>query len=705
MRATLVALPVIAAALVGIDRWSREHGGRGVPARVAVTEVVLLGLLVLLAAGRDHLGLAANGSRLEGLVAGGLAVVLMHRIGWLLVGLRPVLGSTLPRRPPWPFFALPLVAYLAILPWSSFRHQPDGDEPHYLLVTHSLAYDLDTDLRNNYEQGDSRRFLGRRLDPQPGDPVGKSGQQYSRHNILLPALLAPFYRLFGKPGALAVMAALAAAVCWLMLALCHEYEPRRPGEALAAYAMLAFTAPLLLFSYQVWVEVPAALLTLLVVVRIYRLRGRGAAGRGDVLALAIPWLLLPVLKLRFSLIAGPLLLLAWWRGGRSVRRKVAPLVGAAGLLALAILVFNLRVFGNPLKYHAGTLRSQLWPSSGALEGLAGLSFDCAFGLFSSAPIWMLLLPAMLLGIGRRDRRFLDFLVIFCPYLLAVSVRPEWFGGWAPPFRYGVVALPFLALWLIPLLASRRGALPRALIAGLAALSLGLALLWLVQPGWTYNLAHGRSHLLDLLAERLGADVARFFPSSTRPRAATWLWPPLALAILSALWWRVKAESRHAVAAGVSAVLLGLAILPWAARDRATRVVEFEDPWVAKSAGQVYPELWVIQRHRFRDGWILPEGGTLTAPVVPGGRRLSLEVRLRAHSEPAAAGRLLLGDGSGRLLAERPLSDSPDWQAVVFDDLWWPAAGRLRLSVRRLGEGGRPVVILDRADLTWQEGLW
>lgn len=377
------------------------------------------------------------------------------------------------------------------------------------------------------------------------------------------------------------------------------------------------------------------------------------------------------------------------------------MLGGVVVVGLAILVFNQSIFQNPLKYHSirgfvpqvGTLLS-------SLEGFTGLTFDCAFGLFSTGPVWMLLLPATILVIGTRSRLCTDFFVVFFPYLFLLSQRAEWFGGWSPPFRYGVVMLPFLALWLIPLLSNRRRMIARALLAGLAALTLALTILWLVEPGWTYNLAHGRSHLLDLLATHLDADVARFFPSSTRPRSATWLWPPLALAAVWALWWLPKPKERHAAAVGVTAVLLCLPFLSWSARLRATSVVEFEDPWVQKTSGQVFPELWVIYRPRFRGGWILPEGGTATVPLVQGGNRLTLRVDLRSLSSSAPEGRLELGDAAGDVLAVRSVKGSGEWQSAVFEDLQWPSNGSLKLTLKGQGNGKRAVAILDRAFLKW-----
>ena len=701
LRGTLVALPLVAAGLTCLSRWGQAHGGPRTPLPVAAAERTLLILLVLIALGRHHLGFVSGDRDLAPIIAGGFALLLAHRVAWLLTILRPSLGSVIPARPPWPFFALPLVVYLSILPWSSFHHSPDGDEPHYLLLTHSLAYDLDTDLRNNYENGDSLQFVDRRLDRQPGDPQGQDGQWYSRHNMLLPVLLAPAYRLFGPPAVLVLMAALTSAVCWVALCLSHWYEPKRPAEALIAYAVLAFTAPLLLFSYQVWVEVPAALLVLLALLEIHRLRDTGKARPRDWLRLVLPLLLLPLLKLRFLLIAAPLAILTLWRGGKSFRRKAFPVLAGVVVVGFGVLIFNQRMFQNPLKYHSfESLMPQLSMLSSSFEGFTGLTFDCAFGLFSSGPLWMLLLPATILVIRTRSRLFIDFLIVFFLYLVLLSPRLEWFGGWSPPFRYGIVMLPCLALWLIPLLSNRRRFTARALVVGLATLTVVLNILWLVEPGWTYNLAHGRSHLLDLLATHLDTDVARFFPSSVRPRSATLLWPPLALAVVSGLWWLPKPRGRQAIAVGVTAALLCLPLLSRSARLRATRVVEFEDPWVHKTSGQVFPDLWVIHRPTVRGGWILPAGGTVTVPLVRGGDRLTLRVDLRSHSHSAPAARLELRNAADDVLAEQPVRGSGEWQAAVFEDLPWPADGNLRLALRPQGDGQRAVAILDRAYLKW-----
>ncbi len=771
---TLDLLPLLLAALHGIHRWAVYQGGRRLARAGTAGELALLGALLAAAIARPTLHL----DWADEVLAAGLLLVLGHRVGRQLLALRPLLGDRLGARPPALFFWLPLTAYVAILPWSAGHHQPDGDEPYNLLITHSLAYDGDADLANNYAAGDWRRFMNRPIAPQPGDPIGPHGERYSRHNALLPLALAPAYRLAGKTGAQVTMALMTAALAWLTLRLGRHYARRRPGEVLVAYGWLAFAPPLPLYSYQLWVEVPAALLTVLALDAILSLRAQpspappdvsttlaaasaadapgvldapdataalaacripgapisgspGAAARGLPpaarraqlalwLAAGVPLLLLPLLKIRFILIAAPLLVLAGWQAARQrhLRRRVAVL--ALLLLALVggILLYNQRLFSNPLKIHElGEIDPHRHAALDYLDGSLGLFYDAAFGLFGFAPLWLLAVPALALLAWRRQALPVHLAVLTLPYLLIVVPRDEWYGGWSPPFRYALIMLPLLALAVAPLLAERRRAGPRALIGGLGALTLVVALVWLVVPGWTYNFADGRTYVLDHLSGRLGADVARLFPSAVRPRAALWVWPPLSAAAVLAAWWlrrrrrpracgaaplaAPRVSSGAAALAGIAAVLAAAAALPLAAHRLPTRVIELEDPQVQKLGGEAYPARWVIERTRYRGGWVLRAGEQLRAPVVPGGRRVRLRLAgelIRNQPVPFAV-EVAAGD---RLLAVwRPVHDRT-WEDLAAGPFDWPAGAPLVLIARGPAPPGAVNgAVLDRIDLQWQ----
>lgn len=704
LRTTLVLLPLIVAALAGVGMWARTHGGRQTPTAIAAGEATLLALVILLSLTRHHFGLGSD-LLVERCLAGGLVLLLMHRVAWLVLALRHTLGTELPRWPPVAFFALPFIVYLAFLPWSATQRPPDGDAPHYLLLTHSLAFDLDTDLRNNYERGDSLEFMDRRLEVQPGDPVGRDGELYSRHNMLLPIVLAPIYRVKGLFGTLIVMAALTAMTSWLALALAYYYFRAPTGSAVVAWATLAFTVPLLLYSYQIWVEVPAAVLVLVALIQIHRLRSDRTPSRSVWLGLIVALALLPLLKIRFLFIAGPLAVLAFWQGDRRSRKGVILILIGVLVLAFATLLFNQLIFQNPLKYHdIDGLRTYFQSPTKYVRGSMGLFFDCAFGLFASSPIWLLLLPALVVVVWLRHRIVVDTCIVFLPYFLLLLPRGEWFGAWSPPYRYGVVLLPVLALWLVPLLARKLRPGSRAVIAALTVVTAALTTLWIVVPGWTYNFAHGRSHVLDLLSTQISADVARFFPSSIRMRPASYIWPLAALIIVCTVWWIGRRRSTHVAATlGVAMGLLIPPIVVSASENRATQIVEFEDPWLIPQGGEVYPELWVVYRPQYRGGWLLSTGASIRAPIVARSDQFDLEIDLLLRPKDRPGAILEVADGKGSVLGESEITPSSEWISLRFEDLPWTAGDELLLRVRPSGKGSGKGhhVVLDRAQITWK----
>lgn len=699
-RTTLLLLPFLIVALRAIEGWGLAQGGRAAGRGRALGQelagslegVVLLFWLVLVLS-RHRLGLLPVDLYLA--AAGGL--LLAHRVCRLLLLLRPCLSRRLPRRPPVVFFLLPLVAYLAVQPWAAEHRPPDGDEPYYLLVAHSLSHDFDTDLANNYAAQDAKHFMERGLEPQPGDPRGPNGEIFSRHNMLLPLVLALPYRIAGRWGAMVTMAMFTAALAWMMLRLGSYYAPDKPTGGLLAYGLFAFSPPLLLYSHQIWVEIPAALLLTLALDRLLALRHRPWR-TADVFALAIPVAFLPLLKLRFGLVALSLLGLAGWRS-RPGRRTLVALFGSLAALAVVVLGLNQLRFGHPLKINRWSeLALGVHGPGEFLRGAVGTFYDSAFGLFAYAPLWLLLLPALVMAVRKRMPLLVDVVVIALPYSLVFWPRIEWFGGWSPPFRYPLVYLPLLALMLIPLLERRSRGL-RVWGGALAVVTLILTLFWIVLPAWTYNLADGRSDLLDHLSQRFGADVARFFPSSVRLRAATWLWPLASLLVVPLVLGgkkrrRLGSGASEALCAGV-VVLAVVACLPLVSTELPTRVVEVEDTHHTLRSTVLYPEAWEIERARYQSGRLLRSGGQVVVKVVPGGEQVRVRVFARAVAQPGTL-EVLAGD---RLLKVADVAVG-DWQELDLGVFPWPAGSPLVVRNPEDPTASRGGVLVDRMELEW-----
>lgn len=690
LRATLVLLPVPIALFAAVAR--AVPAGRARPA-----ERILAGGWIALALGHDALGLPGSAALVAAL---GLALA-GWRIARLSLALVPRLARRRERLDLVPFVLLPAAFYLLLLPWTTTARAPNGDEPYYLLLAHSIVHDFDLDLADEYREEAWRAFSDRPVEPQPGDPTGSAGEIWSRHEPALPLLLAPAYAFAGRTGAVVVMIGLSALAAGLLVRAARRVPGLGPRGTVAAWALFAFLPPLPLYSQQIWVEVPALLLLLLAIDARLRLRGAAAPARlGDWLRLVVPLALLPILKLRLLAIAAPFALLAF-AGIRRQRRLQIALVAGFALAVTAILVTNQLVFGNPLKMHSvDDLALASIPLERFLRGGVGLWFDLAFGLLAWAPLWLLALPAVARVVVRLEPLALEVAAI-APYLLLTASRREWYGGFSPPFRYGLVVLPILALAIGRLLSGRLRAPARAATALLGSLGVPLALAAYTLPTWTYHLADGSNHWLDQLGERYAADLLRFLPSAVRPSPATWIAPALAAALAFAAFALATRRPRRPAAAGVAVALLAWPALLVAAHRLPTRAIELEDPWVEHRGGLLYPERWVIDRTRFRGGWILTEGSSASARPVPGGGEVDLRVDwsfIRNTPTPVAL-EVRAGD---RLLARLRPGAPGVWQTSRLGPFPWTAGERLTLAATAPPDAPPANgLVIDRVELDWR----
>ncbi|HUP50064.1 MAG TPA: hypothetical protein VNA04_14865, partial [Thermoanaerobaculia bacterium] len=393
-----------------------------------------------------------------------------------------------------------LLVYSLLVP-AMQRTPVDGDEPFYLLVTESIVRDFDLDLSNQYR--DLARSATGRLDlrPQPGDPTGPEGEQYSRHEPLLSLLLVPGYVLAGLPGALATMIAFAALLVRSTVRLFEE-EGIDEATTRAVFPFFAFGPPVVFYAARIWPEVPAALLF------VEAIRGvRHRRPQRWVPAL----LLLSLLKLRFVLVAALLL-------ARAVVRSRRHAVAAALIVAIPLLIAWL-ITGSATNVHS--IRDLVAPSfGGPLHGSFGLILDGAAGIAFQAPFYLLGVFALV-----RWRAMPAGFRLGClsavVYLAVLVPRSEWHGGWSPPLRYIVFLMPMLALGAAALLtAKQRGEPPgrpdRSLMLGMISLwTIGLVIHGAAHPWRLFHIANGENVAGETLSRLYQSDFSRLFPSFIR----------------------------------------------------------------------------------------------------------------------------------------------------------------------------------------------
>jgi hypothetical protein len=476
----------------------------------------------------------------------------------------------------------------------------DGDEPYYVLVADSLLHDHDLDLRNQYAA--SVRIAGRELGAQPGDPVGSHGEAYSRHEPFLPILLLPGYAAGGVPGAVATIAFFGGLLVWSLLLMIEGSVGSRAARIV--FPLIAFGPPLLFYATRIWPEVPAAFF-LSEALRRGALRaptpalGTGApsaptpSSDGWRFASIVSIVALALLKLRFGLIAVPLLAIAALDRAADMRRRVVYLIAA--LIPFVLLLLFARGTFSARAFDLAAVASL----PNFARGAFGTMLDAQAGLLFQAPLFFVALLA-LLSMRELPSPLKTGLVAAIPYLLLLFPRSEWHGGWAPPLRYLVVFLPIFAL-AAALLVDR---ISTAALAAIAVATALLALHGVAFPPRLFHIENGESATGESLSRMYAADFSRLLPSFIRmneaARIASVVLLAIAALVIASRFVRIPIRFGR-VAIAVATLLLAAG---FAAGLQPGSRVDFEDAHVEHTGGELYPPLWTVARFAYRGGWLL-----------------------------------------------------------------------------------------------------
>ena len=440
---------------------------------------------------------------------------------------------------------------------------PDGDEPHYLVITQSLLFDGDLQIENNHRQGDYLVYADRDLRPDYLKR-GQNGQIYSIHPPGVSALVLPAFAAGGYPGVvgfLVLLFGVASALTW-------RAAYQLTGDATSAWVGwtgVVLSAPAFFHSFTVYPDGPAALVVIGVVSFLI--------ATGPVTRARWQWLLagaaiatLPWLHTRLALVAVVLLAVLALRivvpgstVGRAFRPgasaglkprptyQSAPLKGRPTYELVALfavpaistvlwLTFFYLIYGtlDPRAPYGGRDGQFL---AGIPRGLTGLLVDQQFGVLPTAPIYGIAL-AGLATLWRTHRRLaIELAAIAIPYILVVSANEMWWAGFSAPARFLVPVLLPMALPLAAWWQRHDSRVPRTftLVALGASLAITATLAWTGRGALLYNGRDGFALWLDLVAPAVS--LARAEPTVFRGAlAATWAQAAIWCAAAAACWW-------------------------------------------------------------------------------------------------------------------------------------------------------------------------
>ncbi len=365
-----------------------------------------------------------------------------------------------------------------------------GNTIHYLALSHSLVYDRDFDLNNQYARdGDAIFFPG---EADGHTRLGRNGNLYTLHPVGLPIAMAPVYALAAVVTS-AIPESLLERVRWdraracrdllsLAMALLYAWTAvltlrttntilRKEQGGTAAVVVAFATPPLVCMSILVFPDLPAACLLAWFAHEAVKPEPRRWA-------LALPLALLPGLHVRFALLSA--IGLAWLcvKARRQERFAWTSLVAAA----LPVVFFSLAALGLSNWWMFGSI--SLLEDQGLLigvSGLTGLLLDPDYLLLIVAPFWLVTLA----GLASLRRIHSDYIAFAAFSLLSLwfsaGLTTDWWEGQSPPARLLVPSLPLL----VPLLAAGfkrlSGSWHRWPVYGVLAWSLSITTIFLIEP--------------------------------------------------------------------------------------------------------------------------------------------------------------------------------------------------------------------------------
>lgn len=596
--------------------------------------------------------------------------------------IRDLAGRRLSKRP-WLAAALAAALVYGVAAWSVSPSIPEGDEPHYLIITQSLLLDGDIRIANNHRRGDYRAYFAGDLPKPDFRRHGRNGEIYSIHAPGLPALIAPAFAIGGYRGVvifLILVTAAGAGLAWYLAWLVTG----RADAAWFGWAAVTLSTSAVFHSFTVYPDGAGGVLALTGVWALVR-AGRDA-GTGD--ERIGPWFihgaalaLLPWLHTRFALIAGGLGALILLRLGtnRNAAGKAVAFLLLPAVSAICWLGFFIAIYGTPDP--SAPYANEEGSMAFIPGGLAGLLFDQRFGLLAYAPVLAFALWGLFRMAATRLHRRLGFelLFILVPYLLAVTHFAMWWGGTSAPARFAVPMLPMLA---IPAAVSWETMCSRSArataVAALGGTVFATAALVFVGGGrMAYNVRQGYANWLEWLSP--AAELARGLP----------------------VWWRG------------SEALLYRDILVWAAAFAvaAAALRAIEGARAVRSRGALAAATMALYAVAVMAAvtvcWRLAgvHGATETAAQLGALRRIGAEPRLLALELPAI--RRLRADDVPRALRIEPdrsttlggagQNDRPLYQIPLLP------AGRYRLEPRGMHASGWLMVGIGREQFSLTSG--
>jgi hypothetical protein len=336
---------------------------------------------------------------------------------------------------------------------ASRKFTPTGDEPHYLVITHSLAIDGDISLLNNYKEQHYRIFYPSILAKRTTASADKS-REIPTFGLGMPLFLTPWYRWFYEYAPEKLVAYLRMVICLVaafgifqLLSFGFELTGR---FWIAAWitAGAALASPIITYSSQFYPEIFGFVLLITALRSLYKKHILST-----LLLSLIPGMLM-WLHPKYLALAVVLTAIT----AVQIRKEAKP-IRALHLLIAVLGIFSFFYFlhdkygsWSPNRIYGG------WQKQSSLLDLLqqegperigvmikmffGFWFDDRFGLLPYAPFYVAFFAAVVWCVRWKKSVVYPALILFGLHLLPLCWGAP-LGGYAPPARHFVVMIPLI----------------------------------------------------------------------------------------------------------------------------------------------------------------------------------------------------------------------------------------------------------------------
>ncbi|MCJ7580141.1 MAG: hypothetical protein MUP98_06365 [Candidatus Aminicenantes bacterium] len=326
-----------------------------------------------------------------------------------------------------------------------------GDEPHYLLITHSLLKDGDFNVANNYADEDYSAFMpeGVKLDVH----IAPGSKGHSFHSSGLSILLLPFYAvglLFSKGAVFFFVRfgmSIFGALLGIQLFLFAFQEWKNEKIALILWIIFCFSVPIFFYSLHLYPEIILALFSL-TIFRLLQFTEFWTKSKLLLIGFLLgSFLWLHAVKYMFILI--PFFLYAMWTllKKQKVGSNIVYFMAGPIFLVLLHTLFSYTAYGSLSPFSVSlkgtttsteslSLLKEIFSEGSMkirLETLLGYFFDQRDGLLLYAPVYFFGFLGMI-ELGRKNlKKLLTILFLTAPYVLGLAFLTQR-GAYAPQAR-------------------------------------------------------------------------------------------------------------------------------------------------------------------------------------------------------------------------------------------------------------------------------